>query len=169
MTHPDIVDQRHGGETGEERLDGEAVAMIAADDRAARQLAAIQHSYEEAMAGILDLAGATGDTAPDVTDPHPKTEKIDVLRPPLSVVSEPTTPATSAMSLAAKSLAERQIVEGGNSPAASGPGADKDLASRENDVTDPESHAETPAVRRQPRRWWRPIRLAPLGADPRPR
>lgn len=169
MTHPDIVEERHDGEAVEERHDGEAVTMIAAGDRAARQLAAIQHSYEEAMAGILDLAGSTGDPAPDVTDPHPKTEKIDVLRPKPSVVHEPTTPATSAMSLAAKSLAERQIVEGVSSPAASGPGPEQDPASRENGVPDPELHSETPALRQQARRWWRPIRLAALGADPRPR
>jgi len=71
-------------------------AVDTAQDIAAPNLAAIQHSYEDAQANIVD--------------PFPETEKIDVRTVQLPAVPDGT-PETEAMSVAARFLAEELASE----------------------------------------------------------
>jgi hypothetical protein len=157
MTQPQAVEERQGGKTVE---------------IAAPQLAAIHTSYEEARACIAGLASSSGRAAQDVTDPQPDTEAIDIrmVKPP--AVHEATTPPTTAMSVAARFLAEQPNFEGVRSPAdASGPRPQRHEAScpREGDMQAPHLRTGRPVVAHRPRRWWRAIRTTLPGAVPVPR
>ncbi len=70
----------------ERAQDGTAVAGAAGEDIAAPHLAAIQHVYEEAIAGIASLARSSSHPAPPSTDPEPDTKEIDLrtVKPPLA-------------------------------------------------------------------------------------
>ena len=98
MTHPMAVQFQENTVVGE--LDGDEITV--------QFLADIQHSYEEAKACIDDLPRSSWPAAPDGTEPHPGTEKID-----LRVVELPAVPAapTAAMSLAARVVAEQAVGE----------------------------------------------------------
>jgi hypothetical protein len=154
MTHPDAV---------EEVQDGEAVEDMAGGG-IAPQLAAIQESYDEAMACIVGLARSPWDVAPDSTDPHPATEKIDVQLAKPPVVQEASTPATEAMTVAAMCLAEQPILGGERRPAdLIGTSPDRRTASSRREPELRATHPDTDlsAVLDRPRRWWRALRLAP--------
>lgn len=119
MTHPMTV---------EDLQDEKAVEELDCDF-AGPLLAAIQHSYEEAKACIEDAARSSWPAAPEVTRPHPGTEKIDLrlVRPP---AVRPATPPTAAMSLAARVVAEQPVGEGvGTSAATNGPGRERHTVS----------------------------------------
>ena len=66
--------------------DGEAVEKAEGTDAAASHLAAIQHSYEEARACIVDPSRSPSYPAQDCIDAYPETEAIDVdaVAPPTS-------------------------------------------------------------------------------------
>jgi hypothetical protein len=124
--------------------DGEAVDGAGADS-AASHLAAIQHSYEEARACIVDPSRTPSYPAQDCVDAYPDTEAIDLdaVLPPVPLNAAPP---TDSMSVAARYLAERQVVEGmGWQATGSGPGGDD---------------SPVPAGSR----WWRAIRATFGGA-----
>ena len=143
MTHPNVV---------EEREDGHPIVVTAA------QLAAIQHSYEKARACIAGLAGSSGHGGRPDADPHPDTEAIDIrlVRPPAAYEA---TPPTTAMSVAARSLAERPIVEG-TPPRVDPSGPTPERHTTRHGVR--ASHIQTQASHdaRGPRRWWRAVRTS---------
>jgi hypothetical protein len=129
LTHPTAIEQRQDGGAVEE-----------AADTAAPHLAAIQDSYEEAKANIVDPSRSPTYPARECSDPHPGTEKIDVraVKPP---VPRDAIPGTAAMSVAARSLAEQLVAEEMRSSARSG---------------EPPASA-VPSARP---RWWRALRTA---------
>ena len=100
MTHPTSTEQDQ---------DGDAVANFVIDDAAAPQLAAIQQGYEEARASIIDPSRTPLNWIHDPADAHPDTEAIDLDAVPPPVPND-ATPPTEAMSVAAKHLAEQQIL-----------------------------------------------------------
>ena len=131
--------------------DGGAVDGAAGADAATSHLAAIQHSYEEARACIVDPSRSPSYPAQDCIDAYPETEALDVdaVLPP---VPENPTPPTESMSVAAKSLAERLVVEDeGWQATGRGPVSD--------DAAGPTGS----------RRWWRASRATLRGAAPAPR
>ena len=148
MTHPMAV---------EELQDDEAVEELAADEIAGSLLAAIQHSFDEAMASIDDLARSSGPTGTDVIEPHPGTEKIDLRLVTLPAVPAAATEPTAAMSLAARVVAERPVGDGARlSTAPSGPTAERHTGSARQQTVAPAGHESpdrTTAPRPRPR-WW---------------
>ena len=106
MTHPTSTEQAQGGD---------ADKNFVIDDAAAPQLAAIQQGYEEARASIIDPTRAPLNWIHDPADPHPDTEAIDVDAVPPPVPNDPT--PTEAMSVAAKHLAEQQLIDEAALPA----------------------------------------------------
>ena len=164
MIQPESVEARHRAESAEEGQEGEAIEKgqgaeaedVASGDIVAPQLADIQQSYEQARASIAGLAGPSRHSAENVTDPHPDTEAIDLRQAKPPVVEEEETPPTTAMSVAARHLAERPVVDGGCSPAkANGPRADRST--------------DLPGGAQPSRRWWHAIRSTLPGAVPVPR
>ena len=139
----------------EERQDGMTVEI------AAPQLTAIQHSYEQARACITGLAPSSWRATKDVTDPFPDTEAIDIRMVKRLGVREATTPPTTAMSVAARFLAERPIIDAVRSPVeGTGPTPERHSAScpREDEMQAPHLHTEAPADVHRPRRWWNALR-----------
>ena len=124
-----------------ELQDEDAVEALDDDEMAAPILAAIQHSFEEAMASIDDLA-----RAPWIEPPPPGTEKIDLRRVTLPAVPVVPTPPTEAMSLAARALAEHPV-EDRASPSTT---ASVSGSRGQEDAPEPA------APRRRRPRWWRP-------------
>jgi hypothetical protein len=100
MTHPTSTDQAQ---------DGDAVENFVIDTAAAPQLAAIQQGYEEARASIIDPTRAPLNFVHDPASAYPATEAIDVDAVPPPVPHD-AIPATEAMSVAAKHLAEQQAL-----------------------------------------------------------
>ncbi|HLM05834.1 MAG TPA: hypothetical protein VK402_11675 [Blastococcus sp.] len=167
MTQPDAVEERGDAASVGEGQDGEvlstgpdgAAGEPAGGDIAAPQLAAIQKSYEEARASIARLAGVVEPAAQDASAPHPETEKIELSLAKPPVVEETATPPTAAMSVAAKYLAERPVIDEMRSQTdAKKPSTEQDAASSTQD--------EVPAPAR---RWWRALRTALPGVVPAPR
>ena len=142
MTHPTAIWRLRDNTTVEHGQDDGAGEGA---DAVAPTLAAIQNSYEEAKANIVDPAPPWPSPA-DGGEPLPATEKIDLRGVTLPTVPDGTR-GTEAMSVAAKFLAEQQVVEQGTSPA-SGPA--------------PDASSAAPAGRRG---WWRGIRTALHGVD----
>jgi hypothetical protein len=99
---------------------GDSDANVVSDEAVLPPLAAIQQGYEEARASIIDPASAPLNWVHDPADAHPDTEAIDVdaLPPP---VPHDATPPTEAMTVAAKHLAEQQILDEASLPAKSSP------------------------------------------------
>jgi hypothetical protein len=140
----------------EERQDGMTVEI------AAPQLVAIQHSYEEARACIAGLARSSWHASEDVADPYPDTEAIDIRMVKRLAVPEATTPPTTAMSVAARFLAERPLSDGVPSSAeAAGPTQDRHSAPcpRDGEVQAPHVDTEAPVDVHRPRRWWKALRV----------
>ena len=129
--------------------DGEAVDEAGADT-AASHLAAIQYSYEDARACIVDPSRSPSYPAQDCVDAYPETEalEVDSVLPP---VPHNPTPPTESMSVAARSLAEQMAVEDGSSQTTEGARA----------FLLPASAAPTSS-----RRWWRAIRATLRDAVP---
>ena len=148
MTHPVAV---------EELQDDEAVDEPAVDEITAPLLAAIQHSFEEAMASLDDLARSSGPAATAGTEPHPGTEKIDLRLVELPAVPAAPTEPTAAMSLAARVVAERPVGDGARlSRAPSGPTAERHTGSARQQTVAPAGH-DSPDRTTAPRpraRWW---------------
>ncbi len=175
MTQPESVEARHRAESAEEGQEGEAIEQgqggeaedVASGNIVAPQLADIQHSYEEARASIAGLARSSRHAEEDVTNPHPDTEEIDLRLAKPPVVEEEATPPTTAMSIAARHLAERPVVDGGCSPAmANGPTAEGHGGSgpREEAMPAPHRLTDPPAGVHMSRRWWHAIRTTLPGA-----
>ena len=171
MTQSENVEEFQDGMTVEEGQRGKAIEQGSGGDIAAPQLAAIQRNYEEARAYIAGLAYSSWHGAQDVTDPYPDTEEIDIrlVKPP--AVHDASTPPTTAMSVAARFLAERPVIEEVRSPENQrGPRSEPHAASRtwEAEMRAPHLHTDLPVVHR-PRRWWRATRTTRLRAVPAPR
>lgn len=146
MTHPVAV----------EELQNEAVAEVYGDEIAEPLLAALQSTFDEAMACLDDLARSwSGD--PEPIDPHPRTQKIDVrlIEPP--VVADAGTPPTRAMSLAARCMAEHPLNDVMTTSVAGGRSGPEGLAaSSPAERGDPATHirSDPPTAPRRRRRWW---------------
>jgi hypothetical protein len=167
MTQPVAVEERQMGRTVEGGRKGGVIENGHAEAAAGGglitpELAAIQHRYEEARAYIA-LSGGSSDTAQDLADPYPDTEAIDIrlVKPPAPHTV--TTPPTTAMSVAARYLAERPEDE-------SGPKLERHTASRSRDDEMQVQHrlADSPLRPCRPRRWWRAIRIPVPHAVPAP-
>ena len=176
MTQPEAVEEFHHAESAEEGQEVEGIEKgqggeaeeVAGGDIVAPQLAAIQHSYEEARACIASSRYA----ADDVTNPHPDTEKIDLRLVKSPAVQEATTPPTRAMSVAARHLAESPVTDGRRSRAeADGSRQQGHTAScpSEDETQAPHLHTDLPVVTHPSRRWWRAIRSTLPGTVPLPR
>lgn len=149
MTHPMAV---------EELQHDEAVVERYGDEIALPLFVAIQLTFEEAMASIDDIARSSPSAAPGGAEPHPRTEKIDLrlVKPP--AVPEAPLPPTTAMSLAARCLAEHPVGRAACPPAA----ADEARSRRRtaSAPTEPGARAEDRcsdllrAARRRLRSWW---------------
>jgi hypothetical protein len=163
MIQPLVVEERQQGTTVETGRAGEA-QEAGGGDLIAQGLAAIQHRYEEARANIARLSDGLWDAAEDLTDPHPDTEAIDIrlVQPPTAHAA--TTPPTTAMTVAARYLAEQP--EDDNRP-----GLERHTASspRDDEMRAPRRHADGPLVTPGPRRWLRAIRFTLPHAVPAPR
>jgi hypothetical protein len=159
MIQPLVVEERQQGTIVEKRQVGEA-QEAAGGDLITPGLAAIQHRYEEARANIARL----WDAAEDLTDPHPDTEAIDIrlVQPPTAYTT--TTPPTTAMSVAARYLAEQPEDE-------SRPGLERHTASSpgDDDMQARRRPADGPLLSHRPRRWLRAIRFTLPHAVPAPR
>jgi hypothetical protein len=163
MIQPLVVEARQQGTTVEKGQAGKA-HEAAGGGLIAPALAAIQHRYEEARANIAGLSDGLWDAAEDLTDPHPDTEAIDIrlVQPPTAYPA--TTPPTTAMSVAARYLAEQPGDE-------SRPRLERHTASspRDDEMRAPRPHADSPLVSHRPRRWLRAIRFTLPQAVPAPR
>jgi hypothetical protein len=163
MIQPLVVEERQQGTTVEKGRAG-AAQEAGGGDLVAPGLAAIQHRYEEARAHIARLSDGLWDTAEDLTDPHPDTEAIDIrlVQPPTALAA--TTPPTTAMTVAARYLAEQP--EDDNRP-----GLERQTGSspRDDEMRAPRRHADGPLVSPGPRRWLRAIRFTLPHAVPAPR
>jgi hypothetical protein len=141
LTHPTAIHLFEDNHAVEEATGGATVGGAADADTAAPNLAAIQLSYEEAKANIVDPAPAWASETDD-GEPFPGTEKIDVRTVQLPAVPDGTR-GTEAMSVAARSLAEQLAAEEAQ-PRAAG---------------DPASGTAAPGRRG----WWRSIRTVLTG------
>ena len=163
MIQPLVVEERQQGTTIEKGQTGEA-HEAAGGDLIPPGLAAIQHRYEEARANIARLSDGLWDAAEDSTDPHPDTEAIDIrlVQPPTAYT--PATPPTTAMSVAARYLAEQSEDE-------SRPRLERRTASssRDEEMQTSRRHADGPLALDRPRRWLRAIRFTLPQALPAPR
>jgi hypothetical protein len=110
MTHPTTSRQ---AQTGDDPNVASAEAVLP-------PLAAIQQGYEEARACIIDPDRAPLNWVHDPENPHPATEEIDVDAVPPPVPHDPT-PSTEAMTVAAKQLAEQQLLDEAALPAQTSP------------------------------------------------
>jgi hypothetical protein len=140
----------------EEHQDGMTVEI------GAPQLVAIQHGYEEARACIAGLARSSWHAAEDLADPYPDTEAIDIRMVKRLAVPEATTPPTTAMSVAARFLAERPLSDGVPSSAeAAGPAQERHSVScpRDGEMRVPHLDTEAPVDVHRPRRWWNALRV----------
>ena len=142
MTHPTTIWLLKGNEAVEHGQDGET-------SDAAPNLAAIEHSYEQAKASIVDPAHSA--TCADEREPYPETEMIDVRAVALPAVPDGTS-GTEAMSVAARFLAEQLVRE--------------ELGSPESAPARPQA---PPAPSPGRRGWWRGRRTALHDAVPEAR
>ena len=163
MIQPLVVEERQQGTTVEKGRAGEA-QEAGGGDLIASGLAAIQHRYEEARANIAGLSEGLWNAAQDLTDPHPDTEAIDIrlVQPPTAYTA--TTPPTTAMSVAARYLAEQPEDE-------CRPTHERRAASfpRDVEMRARRRHTDGPLVSHRPRRWLRAIRFTLPQAVPAPR
>jgi hypothetical protein len=153
MIQPLVVEERQQGTTVEKGQAGEA-QEAPGGELIAPGLAAIQHRYEEARANIAGLSDGLWDAAQDPTDPHPDTEAIDIrlVQPPTAYTA--TTPPTTAMSVAARYLAEQSEDE-------CRPTHERHTASslRDDEMQAQRRHADGSLVSHRSRRWLRVIRF----------
>jgi len=163
MIQPLVVEERQQGTTVDKGRAGEA-QEAGGGDLSAPGLAAIQHRYEEARANIARLSDGLWDAAEDQTDPHPDTQAIDIrlVQPPTACTAP--TPPTTAMSVAARYLAEQPGDE-------SRPRRERQTGSspRDDEMQAQRHHADGPLVSLRPRRWLRAIRFTLPHAVPAPR
>ena len=154
MTHPNAVEGRQDGRT--------------TVDTAAPQLAAIQQGYEEAKACIAGQAGSSGHGERPDADPHPDTQAIDI-RPVEPPAACEATPPTTAMTVAARFLAERPLLDGTAARVnPSGPTPEGHTATSQ-DVQASHLDTQAPVDARRPRRWWRAVRTSVPSPLPAPR
>lgn len=144
MTDPTVIHRFADNHAVTGVPDDGAAGGEVGDGAATPNLAAIQHSYEQAKANIVD-------PSPDWPlddEPLPATEKLDVRSAKLPAVPAGTR-GTAAMTVAARCLSEQPVVD--------------ELRSAPTRSAQPDAAS---AASPGPRGWWRGIRSALHGALP---